>query len=96
MLHWTEEENEVGNASPGISKDTEKGGLTWEEALSLAADRREWMNWIAQCLSREGLKVYGEVTKLSENRRRMLLTSAPCSGARGEVRCAYHHLCQLH
>ena len=24
-----------------IVKDTEKGGLSWEEALSLAADRRE-------------------------------------------------------
>ena len=32
-----------------IIKDTEMGGLSWEQALSLAADRRECSHWIAQC-----------------------------------------------
>ena len=34
-----------------VIKDFEKGGLSWEEAMSLTlrADRREQRNWIAQC-----------------------------------------------
>jgi len=32
-----------------VVRDVEKGGLSWEEVVSLTADRREWRNWIAQC-----------------------------------------------
>jgi len=36
--------------SPGnimVNRDIEKGRMSWEEAMSLTADRREWRNWIA-------------------------------------------------
>ena len=31
-----------------VIKDFEKGGLSWEETMSLTADRRQWRNWIAR------------------------------------------------
>ena len=49
VLHWIPEERRKRGRphiiwQHVIIKDTEKGGLLWEEALSLAADRREWRN----------------------------------------------------
>jgi len=38
-----------------VIKDFEKGGLSWEEAMSLTAEGREWRNWIAHCED-EGLR----------------------------------------
>jgi len=34
-----------------INKDMEKGGLTWDEAMSVTTNRSKWRNWIAQCAS---------------------------------------------
>jgi len=47
VQHWTPEERRKRDWprvtwQHVIIKDTEKGGLSWQEALSLAADRREW------------------------------------------------------
>jgi len=54
VLHWIPEERRKRGRSRVtwqhvIIKGAEKGGLSWEETMSLAADRREWRNWIAQC-----------------------------------------------
>jgi len=54
VLHWVPEDRRK-RGRPCVTwkhvvmKDFEKGGLSWEEAMSLTADRREWRNWIAQC-----------------------------------------------
>jgi len=53
VLHWVPEDRRMRDRPrvtwQHVIKDFEKGGLSWEEAMSLAADRREWRNWIAQC-----------------------------------------------
>ena len=54
VLHWIPEERRKRGWrrvtwQHVIIKDTEKGGLLWEEPLSLHRDRREWRNWIVQC-----------------------------------------------
>jgi len=65
MLHWIPEERRK-RARPCvtwihvISKDTQKGRLSWQEALSLAADRRDRRNWIAQCARHWRTKVYSK------------------------------------
>jgi len=37
-----------------IRKDIENSGVTWEEALLLMTDRKEWRSWITQC-ARHGM-----------------------------------------
>ena len=37
-----------------IRKDIENSGVTWEEALLLMTDRKEWRSWFAQC-ARHGM-----------------------------------------
>jgi len=34
-----------------VNRDIEKAGMSWEEAMSLTVDRREWRNWIASTAS---------------------------------------------
>jgi len=56
------EENEIGHVSPGnmwSSSDTEKEELSWEEALSVAADRRVKELDRPMCSSRGGLRSIG-------------------------------------
>jgi len=40
-----------------IRKDIEHSGVTWEEALHLMTDRKEWRSWIANVLDMGWTKV---------------------------------------
>jgi len=51
-LNWTPEGlRKIGRPR---SKDIEKSGVTWEEALLLMTNSQEWRSWIAQC-ARHGM-----------------------------------------